>query len=214
MKTLLTTFALIVSLSTSATHTLSYYVYFETEYVQGPWIRVNILDGSDYRYLQAEMYEDLFGTVNADLVSKIFSRLKDRKPDMYNWKYDLSFQGDTVVISSKKRIENLETIRNEITASMLFNNFKAVTFNLDGKSETFNLSNLTLPYFDLVSNNAKEIVAVEKPIVVEQVLPIEQEEPIQKKRNPYKIWLIISIVLNIGIFGTLLFQKSKSKHNP
>lgn len=211
MKILLATFALILSINVSATHTLSYYVYYETEYVQGPWLRTNILDESDYRYLQAEMYEDLFGTVNVDLVEKLLSRLKDRKPDVYNWKYDLSFIGDTVVITSKSQIAKLSTIQNEITATLLFNNFKAVKYVLNGKTQIFDLSNLTLPYFDLVSGRVEEVIVVDTTVVVEQVLPPEIEEPIQKKRNPYKIWLIISIILNVGLFGTVILQKAKSK---
>ena len=213
MKTLLTTLTLMLALNASATHWLTYYVYHETEYVQGPWLRTNILNESDYKYLNVEMHEGLFGTVDSDLIDMLFSKLKEKKPEVYNWKYDLSFQGDTVVFTSKGTIQNLETIKNELTATLSFNNFRAVKFNLNGKTETLTLADLTIPYFDLIVNQPEPVVVLDTTTIEEQIVPIDTVANTKPKRNPYKIWLIISIILNLGLFGTLLLQKTKNKHD-
>lgn len=213
MKILLATLTILLSLNASATHYLTYYVYFETEYIQGPWSRTKILDESEYKYLTVEMYDDLFGTVDSQLAEKIISRLKDKKPEVYNWKYELTIQGDTVVITSKSKIENLKTIKNELIASLIFNNFKAVAFIFNGKSVTLNLTDLTVPYFDLISKQPEITVQVDTVFVQEQALPIESVDLPKAKRNPFKIWFIISLLLNLGLFGTLILQKTKNSHN-
>ena len=207
MKILLTIMTFIFSLNSFSTETLTYYVYFETEYIQGPWSRLDIVEQSNYRYLKAEAYEDLFGSENEQLVQKMLSRLKEKKPDFYSWEYDLSFRGDTVVISTNELTKNIKTIKNEIIATLTFNNFKVLIFNFANKSETLTICDLTIPYFDLVSTEfipSKSIDKMDNLIDQNQIIA-----PIETK-NSYKTWLIISIVLNIGLIGLLtlrLFKK-------
>lgn len=206
IKVLLTILALTISLSSFATEWLTYYVYFETEYPQGAWTRTDILEQSNYQYLTVEAYEDLFGSGDALLVDKFLSRLKNKKPDLYTWTYELTFQGDTVVITTKEQIKNVETIKNEITATLTFNNFKAVTFNFGGSSETLTNNDLTVPYFDLVfkqTTPATHTIKIQQPIAQKQTA-----EPTGTK-NPLTAWLIISIIFNLGLVGLLIIKKLK-----
>lgn len=206
MKILLTILALTISLNSFATEWLTYYVYFETEYSQGTWKRTDILEQSNYKYLTVEVYEDLFGSTDEQLVQKFLSRLKDKKPDLYKWTYDLTFQGDTVVITAKEQPQNVETIKNEITATLTFNNFKAVTFNFGDNSETLTNNDLTLPYFDLVSKQKKQTTDTTK---IQE--PIGQSQTVEstETRNPLKTWLIISIIFNFGLVGLLTMKRIK-----
>jgi len=196
MRILMTVFTMTISLNSFATEWLTYYVYFETEYMQGPWTRIDIVEKSNYKYLTVEAYEDLFGSENEQLVRKFLSRLHNKKPDLYKWKYDLTFQGDTVVIKAKEQPKNIETIKNEITATLTFNNFKAVQFNFGGKSETLTNNDLTVPYFDLVSKQTTQTINTSKmEELSEQNETFEQTET----KNPLKTWLILSIIFNLGL---------------
>ncbi len=206
MKILLTILTLTISFNSFATEWLTYHVYFETEYIQGPWTRTDILEQSKYKYLAVEAYEDLFGSENEQLVQKFISRLKDKKPDLYNWTYNLNFQDDTVIITTKEQPKNVETIKNEITATLTFNNFKAVTFNFGDTSETLTNNDLTLPYFDLVSKQITQTTGVKK-----EQEPIGQNQMVEptKTKNPLTTWLIVSIIFNFGLLGLLTMKKLK-----
>jgi len=204
MKILLIILTLTISLNSFATEWLTYYVYVETEYSQGTWKRTDILEQSNYKYLTVEVYEDLFGSTNEQLVQKFLLRLKAKKPDIYNWKYDLTFQGDTVVITTKEQPKNVEIIKNEITATLTFNNFKAVTFNFGNNSETQTVKDLTLPYFDLVSNQITQTIDTTK---IQKLSEQSQNVQPTETKNPFIIWLIISIIFNIGLVGFWTMKK-------
>lgn len=208
MKKLFIILTLTISLNSFATEWLTYYVYFETEYVQGPWRRADILDKSDYKYLTVEVYEDLFGSADEQLVQKFLSRLKNKKPDLYKWTYDLTFQGDTVVITTREQPKNVETIKNEITATLTFNNFEAVTFNFGNKSETLTNKDLTVPYFDLVSKQTTQIIdtiKIQKPLITQN-----QTVEIIENKNPLKTWLIVSIIFNLVLITFLAIKRIKN----
>lgn len=202
MKALLTLLTLTISLNSPATEWLTYYVYFETEYIQGTWTRADLLEESHGKYLAAEAYEDLFGSGDDQLVDKLISRLKSKKPDLYNWTYDLAFRGDTVIITTKKQVENMATVRNEITATLVFNHFKAVTFHSGNSSETWTGNDLTVPYFDLVTRQQSTKTVTE---------PVKSDRPAEpaEKKNPWGIWLAGSIILNLGLAGFLITKKNK-----
>ncbi|MDA9908849.1 hypothetical protein N9C86_02760 [Schleiferiaceae bacterium] len=213
MKGFLTILTLVISLSASATHWLTYYVYYETEYIQGPWTRTDILERSKYKYLASEAFEDLFGSEDADLVNKILSRLKEKKPNTYNWTYELTFQDDTVILTPKGQIKELETVKNEITATLTFNNFKAVTFRFADNQETLTIEDLTIPYFDLVSGQQQKIEPAEEQETIKDIVDTQKHDYIQTNKTLDKegdwltIWLIISGILNIGLIGMLLMKK-------
>ncbi len=202
MKILLAFFLSITSLQATATHELTYFVYSEAEYIQGPWLRTDLLETSGFKFLSAEVYEDLFGSGDEAFVNKVLSRLKEKKPDLYKWDYTLSVQGDTVVITSQKTIQSFETVMNEITATLTLNRFKAVTFRIDGEQKTYTLGDLTLPYFDLVSGQSEAIVSDNQTASSTEI-----KEPIKPLKSQ-RVWLIISGILNVVFLGILIMKKA------
>jgi len=214
MKGLLTILFLSTIYSASATHWMTYYVYVETEYIQGTWTRTDILEKSDYKYLAPHIFQDLFGTEDIGLITTMLSKLKEKNPDDYKWTYELSVQGDTVILTTNETITELTTVKNEITATITLNNFKAVTFRIGDTEQTLTIEDLTLPYLDLVEPGTKtvepqQVIAVETdtPETQETVeVTVTQEMP-NEVRNPLTIWLIISGLLNIVLIGLIIKNK-------
>lgn len=205
MRLLLNIITFTISINSFAAHWATYYVYIETDYVQGTWTRTDLLDHSNYKYLTVEVYEDLFGSEEEEVARKFLSRLKDKKPELYNWPYDLSIQDGIVSISSKETPENVETIKNEITATMVFNNFKAVNFIFGEKSETLTKENLSLPYFDLISNQITQA-----PTLTETQDLIEQDQILESNKKPLNTWLVLSVILNLSLLGLLIRKSVKA----
>ncbi|MFO8236501.1 MAG: hypothetical protein R6U04_13975 [Bacteroidales bacterium] len=219
MRKLLTLLFLLTALNVSATNWLSYYVYSETKYMQGPWSRTDVLGKSGYRYLAPHYYEDLFGTVKSDLVNKMIQRLQEMKPGVYNWDYDLSIEGDTVIFSTGTQIRRFETVKNEITVTLTMNDFDVIIFRLPDKEETLTIDDVTLPFFDLVEAGEKDS-GEEKSGSMEEELQHEKnrEEMIitdedkngdkGKNHNLLFFALIFSVILNIVLI--VFFIKKRS----
>lgn len=199
MRLLFILLAFIMGRHVHATHTLTYYVYVETEYTQGPWTRANLLEGSQYRYLAAEVHEDLFGSEPTDLVNKLLSRLKEKKPEIYNWSYELIIQGDTVLITPKDQIKNIETVKNEITATLLFNSFKAVMIKINEQTQVLTLNDLSVPYFDLVTKQTQ-------PLIITDTLTLT------KSGENLAIWLVVSLILNTVLVALWIWKKMTNKY--
>lgn len=220
MKKIITLLMLTICFCTNATHQLTYIVYFETEYIQGPWSRLDLLVESDYKYLEAQSFEDSFGSIKADMVNKMISRLKDDKPDIYNWTYELSIEGDTVILTPNGQIKEIETIKNEITATLTHNNFSAVIFYFGEKKEVLTIDDLSLPYFDLVTKQQNKSEAKIQEVTIDTIYNIDTVQsqkvnikPCEDKEqedNLLSIWLIISGILNIGLIGFLMMKNKKS----
>ena len=150
MKRLLCILILFQGIQAGATHWLTYHVYYETEYIQGPWSRSQILNQSGYRYLAVREYTDLFGTEQVDLADKTISRLKELHPTAYEMDYTLEMSGDTVILELDPTAGSWDRIRNEVTATMTMNSFRAVCFRLPDTVVITTMADVDLPYFDLV----------------------------------------------------------------
>lgn len=213
LKGLLTLLTLIVSINANATHTLTYYVYYETEYVQGPWSRADDLINSNYKYLTPVKYDDAFGTVITELVNKMLSRLKENNPEFYNWTYNLNVNGDTVVISPKEKITHWETVKNEITATLTLNNFKAVIFQLEDGDKTLTINDITIPFLDLVKNPTEIIETTATDTVEINIQTNKEVSDVNsgQQKNPFLIWLIISGIINLVLIGRLILTKRTLK---
>ncbi len=224
MKELLFLLFLFIAINADATHWLSYYVYSETQYMQGPWSRTEILNQSNYRYLAPHYYKDLFGTVDEDLINKMISRLKDLKPEVYSWDYHLSTQEDTVKLYISEQPEHFETIQNEITATLVLNDFEAVTFDINDRQETLTIDDLTLPYFDLVSANKKQMQKndispadqgdekngrgeVKFFIDTMETQKAESECIALNNKKSLLPWLILSVIANIILIVFLVIRR-------
>jgi len=56
-----------------------YYIYVQTEYIQGPWTRADVLNKSgSYKYLHPKQYEELFGSEKIDLAKCNFQPFTER----------------------------------------------------------------------------------------------------------------------------------------
>ena len=203
MKKILTILALLLALNANATNWLNYYIYHETEYIQGPWSRIDILEKSDYKYLAAQAYEDLLGSERIDLVKKILLHLKEQKPKVYTWDYELSLHGDTIILSTEELIEHIGTIKNELTASLTLNGFEAVVFQIGNKKETMTIFDLTLPYFDLVVTHENSNLILEQKKTKE----VSPESRSDNQENPFTIWLIVLGLIIIGLLGFIIIRK-------
>ncbi|HUM45332.1 MAG TPA: hypothetical protein PLD84_00295, partial [Chitinophagales bacterium] len=188
-----------------ATEWLLYYVYVQTDYVQGPWKRTNILDKSgSYLYLHPEQFEELFGTEKTDLAIAILNHLKKASPERYTFNPVLSLSEDTVVIQTTEAIADFDAVKNELTASFTLNNFPAVKIIRGNHAALYQLEDISIPYMDLVfpqdSSVQAETTAIQKPDSAD----MQPSTPKSTKTisgdhsmNPSPIWLIISTFINI-----------------
>jgi hypothetical protein len=231
MKKIVILLSFIWTADAGATHWLTYYVYVETEYVQGPWARTSLFTGRDYRYLAAKVHEDLFGTIRDELAIKMLGRLKEEKPELYDWDYNLLINGDTVCLEPVGPFTMNETLMNEVTATMTINSFAAVCFRWSGGRELFTLADLTLPYFDLVrpkaggdatarpeGNGAAN--ARQEAVGEATVTPEGNDESMVKgepapeiagnnKSNPLIAWFLISVLFNLVLLLFLILKSRK-----
>lgn len=136
-----------------ATEWAVYYIYVQTEYTQGPWIRTKILDKSGgYKYLYPKRHEELFGSEAIELANAIYSHLKKETehPELYKFQCSLSLLADTVVIQTEEVLPDLNAIKNELTASFTLNSFAAVKIIQHNKKIVYQLKDISIPYMDLV----------------------------------------------------------------
>jgi hypothetical protein len=195
-----------------------YYIYVQTDYMQGPWTRTDVLNKSgSYKYLHPKQYEELFGSERIDLVNAIFSHLRKEteNPKLYKFKYSLSLLSDTVVIQTKEAIVDLNAIKNELTASFTLNNFIAVKIIQPDKTTLYQLKDISIPYMDLVfpadsilKTNTETLVKTES--TKNDTLtsdPMMKTSTSKKTENKIQIWLIISIIINLML--TVLFVRKK-----
>lgn len=215
MRRIFTILLFIPMLEVGATHWLTYFVYSESEYAQGPWSRTRILDQSDYRYLAPREYTDLFGTEPIDLVQKMMQRLGEIHPGNYDWTYELGVKEDTVELKTDVFPEAWGSVKNEVTATMILNGFRAVRFTTPDTTIISALGDLTMPYFDLVppdrNRKGPRVEAKSRePAVPVEASPdkVEMNEG-AATRNPLTAWLVLSIMLNLilGFFLILKFRK-------
>lgn len=208
-RVLIFLFFLTIAFNSRASHLITYYVYHEVSYPQGPWTKTDLLEESGYTYLAAEKHEDMLGTTEEELVKKILSRLQDQKPETYNWSSDLNFEEDTVVISTGEPIEGFETATNEITASLIFNGFKAVKFKQAEESKTFTLEDISLPYLDLIAPPGKsETKEIEETEGTKE--NTDQEETVAENNDSrWNGWLIASVLVNLGLILLLVLKRRK-----
>jgi len=175
---------LIAVLPAKATHFITYYIYVETDYIQGSWDRQEMLEPFGGKYLAPKEYEELLGSEAEELVKAILAGLKSEHPNLYAWSYEVDVRTDSVWIVIKDSIPKLETVQNEITASLTLNSFESVTFQLPTGIATLTLDDVSIPYFDLVSPNRAPSAGSKTDSKVQSVAKASEE-----RDNPLSIWL-------------------------
>jgi hypothetical protein len=189
-----------------------YYIYVQTDYIQGPWTRMDVLDKSgSYTYLHPKQFEELFGTESIDLANAIFSHLQKESPKRYTFNSALSLLSDTVVIQVKDSIPDFDAVKNELTASYTLNNFPAVKIVQGGKTDVYTLRDVSVPYMDLIFPAYAETDTLSQKDTVSAIsipeVPIEQEP---QSENKIPAWLILSAIINV-ILIILLLRKVKKE---
>ena len=215
-KFLFSCFFIFMTFYASAAHWMTYYVYHETHYEQGPWVRQDLLYESGFKYLVAKQHQDLFGTENTQMIEKMISRLQDEKPELYDWDYDVKIENDTVFIVPQRNTEASETIKNEISATLGMNGFDPIVFGAGDQKNIWRLQDISLPLLDLVTLSDDDNQSV-KPEIENQpddtlsIKPLEKElfETSKTDKNSFPLLLIVSILLNITLL-ILLFRKKSS----
>lgn len=197
MKYLSTLVSFVFGLSAHATHWVTYPVYVEEEYIQGPWIRGELVEASMDDYLVPLFHEDLIGSEKADLVHQMMARLQETRPGRYEWSYELAFRGDTVVLKAVGPIKELTSVKNEVTATLILNGFDAIVIQVDKRAEVWTMDDLTVPYLDLISMPQ----TVEEPLSADQ--PFEEND-----ESLLPLWLCLSGLLNLGLIG-LVIRRSR-----
>ena len=193
----------LVSLNVCATHYLGFYVYVERQYSQGPWERVNLFSNQENKFLEPHFHEDLLGSLNEDMVKTLLGHLKEHSPELYQWKYDLKINEDTVWINTLGRMDDFERVVNEITATLALNGFKTVCFSKMPLPNVFTIKNVSIPYFDLVRNN-RLVEDAEIPEV--KLSNVSEIKGVEDEKNKFSLGLIISVILNVAFFVVLVFR--------
>jgi hypothetical protein len=216
MKQLLTfLFCLTIGQSAFATEWCWFYVYVQRDYIQGPWTRAAILDESgSNQYLHPKQVKELlsFSANGADLANAILKHLKKETPERYEFNCNVFISGDTVIIRTNNLIADFDAVKNELTASFTLNNFNSVKIIQFGKTDLFQLKDITVPYMDLVfpinagSQTSREHDTPPKgPFVIKEPTSTTHPHPENKISN----WLLISISINIAL--TILFLRQRRK---
>lgn len=211
-------FLLIITLSivghtALATEWLTYYVYIQKQYLQGPWTRASLMDTTgNYDYLHPKEIVELFGwDENGQyLAEAIMHNLKEETPPRYSFQYNLFIKGDTAVIQTNDSIKEYEAVKNECTASFLMNKFKVLNIIHQGISQMYTMSDITVPYMDLiVPTPPTRSTSLEQPLNHEPDLSEPSKE--NQKESTFNLWLIISVVINIILFVILLLRRKRSQ---
>lgn len=216
-----------ISFQGFATDWAWYYVYVQTDYVQGPWLRASDIykTGKD-TYLHPEQFEDLFGSEADDLVNAIYGHLKKLSPARYKFSSTLSLANDTVIMQVNGKITEFDAVRNELVASFTLNGFPAVKIIQQGKAHVYMLKDITVPYMDLVlpghvairtakeepvkktSKDSVPATHTEAPPVTLKPAAVQQPEE-EHSHNSAPAWLMISVAANVGLIGYILLRKKR-----
>ncbi len=198
------------------THYLDYFVYFEDEYLQGSSVCTKIVFGPDNEFLIPRKFNDLFGTIDLDVYTKILERLREGKPELYKGtvlltKYSEEENWETLHVKTDVKSQGeFITIKNEIVCSFSDygeNKYTVFTFTnpqlqkeYGGKS--FSRKDITVPVFYLTDKIAEEpeLTFPEEPQMeqpVETFLIEVSKTGVELENKKLKLFLKISIGFNI-----------------
>ena len=215
MKYLIATILLLtIKLGSFATEWDLYYIYIQRDYIEGTWLRADLLDKSDYKYLHPKQFGGYYGMQGDGLAEDIVTHLKEETPNRYKFQYNISVLKDTVIINTTDSIADFDAVKNELTASFIMNNFNTVTIIQKGKALSFHLEDISVPYMDLVfpkkimPADEEDIDSLQKDSV--KIINNETLASSKKYDNKILIGLIISIIGNLILGGLLLGKKRKA----
>lgn len=162
----LTLFLLVIAFSLKATQNLTYFVYVESQFLQGYWKDGGEVSKSGNKFLYPYRYTDLFGTVKKDFYNKLLERLNEHH-DFYT---AVSLDSNTLkrvgyrefydtlnfAVQPELTDAQIKTVKNELIATVLSageSQAIRLKFYKNGepqKSSIYDYSDLDYPVFDLV----------------------------------------------------------------
>lgn len=199
---------LFFKISANATETLTYFVYVQSDYLQGPWLRAESLYSlSQNQYLYPIRYDELFGTVPEQMTDAILNHLVLANPDRYTFGPHATIEGDTIVITTTSNITDSAEVKNELVTSYHFNGYPVLKLIEPGATRIYTLEDVSVPYFDLnhfstidtANSNTGTIPSCEVCAT-----------PNESKEKNKMIWLILSTILNIGLLILIFLRRKHS----
>lgn len=213
MKYIVTFFLfIIIHCNAFATEWNLYYIYIQKDYVEGTWLRADLLDKSDYKYLHPKQFGGYYGMLGDGLAEDIVNHLRGETPERYKFKYTISCVKDTVLISTTDSIADFDAVKNELTASLIMNNFSTVRIIQKGKASSFHLEDISVPYMDLVfPEKMRSVIKEDTDSVQRDSTKMIDNISISTKSQDNKILvaLIISLIGNVILIGLLLRNRKK-----
>ena len=210
MKKILFIVFLSFGISANATFSLEYFIYVEKEYFQGPWIGLDQIETANNHYLSPVSFEDNFGSDELEMALKFLWKLKELKPESYNWDYKVHYKSNTVFIEVKSHIENWPVVKDEITATMTMNSFDAVEFQFEDSTVTATMDDISMPYLGLIDSG--ESVDPVNGVVVHDVksvkVPSNQVDSQEEESKSSNYWVIFFFGLNALVL-IYVFRKKK-----
>jgi hypothetical protein len=224
-------FLFLLKLTSGATEWCNYYIYVEKDYMQGPWSRADLIyNYSKEKYLHPVLCEDLFGSEKEQLIYAVMGHLKKESVYHYTFKYTVKELGDTAFIQTKDTIPGFKSIKNELIASLLLNNYKVLTIKQATISNSYVLSDLSLPFMDLClppkpegtraaepamrADTSKQKTSLLKETPQPDTLKTKDrtQEDMKNIENPFPsgLWLIVSVVINLTLGLFLILNRKKS----
>lgn len=210
IKKLFILFLLFFTFNANATHWLTYYVYHETEYDQGPWIGVTIIENTNYKYLVPVAYSDMFGSENIEIAKKIVFRLKEKKPEIYNFEYEIAEKENEIILTINEEIKENQIVKNEIITSLINNGFTKVIFRFLKKEEVCTIKNVTLPYFKLQYNKNKASNSSKTSSYINKnKKTLKTNKNNLKKEDTNRFWFVLSLLFNVLLILLIFVKKRK-----
>ena len=198
------------------THYLDYFVYFEDQYLQGSSVCTKIVFGPDDEFLIPCKFNDLFGTIDLDVYTKILERLREGKPELYKGtvlltKYSEEENWETLHVKTDVKSQGeFITIKNEIVCSFSdYGENKYTIFSFTNPQlqkeyggKAFSRKDISVPVFYLTDKIAEEpeLTFPEEPQMEQPVETLLIEVPQKEEKLEYrkqKLFLKLSICLNI-----------------
>lgn len=194
-----------------ATHTLWYYVYFQTEFVQGPWTGTDILS-QGYMYLEPKLFViENAGSDPVIVPAEALDKLRENAPKLYGWDYKLEAAGDTLLISSVQAISDFGQVKNEVITTMTHLGFPLVRFKTADLDQVFSQQDVDLPFFELVGKQNPPPVAPSLPAdTAHAAAGILQPAPAETPHHHWPDWLVYGLSgLNAVLIAWLILGRTR-----
>ncbi len=194
-----------------ATHTLWYYVYFQAEFIQGPWTGAELLPESSL-YLEPKQF--VIENAGSDPVlvpTYALEKLRENAPKQNAWEYEIEAAGDTLLIVTRQTITDFRRVKNEVIATMTHIGFPLVRFKTPDVDQVFSLQDVDLPFFELVEKQVQAPVVSSVPAdTARTAAPPVPPPPAGNPHSHWPDWLVYGLFgLNAALIAWLILGRAR-----